>query len=99
MDTLRILAISRGIAARSSGGRAAALHQSGTVPSEVPQLAEDIHFCLKLVLRQQISDIASGELPTTKVEIAGLNANEKQVLKSIRGRVSLLPTVVQDCLF
>ena len=99
VETLRILAISRGISQRSSGGRASALHQSGTVPSEVPQLAEDIHFCLKLVLRQQISDIASGELPTTKVDIAGLNATEKQVLKSIRGRVSLLPTVVQDCLF
>ena len=99
VETLRILAISRGISERSSGGRASALYQSGTVPSEVPQLAEDIHFCLKLILRQQISDIASGDLPTTKVEMAGLSASEKQVLKSIRGRVSLLPNVVQDCLF
>ena len=99
VETLRILAISRGILPRSSRGRAAALHETGTVPAEVPQLAEDIHFCLKLVLRQQIKDIASGEQPTTKVELAGLNQTEKQVLKSIRGRVGLLPNVLQDCLF
>jgi len=99
IETLRVLAISRGIGARSSAARAAALHQTGTVPSEVPQLAEDIHFCLKLVLRQQIADIASGLLPSTKIELDLMNSTEKQLLKSIRGRVGLLPDILQDCLF
>ena len=94
-----MLAISRGISKRSSAGRASALRQTGTVPPEVPRLAEDVHFCLKLVLRQQIADISEGIPPGTMIDLGLLSESEKQVLKGIRGRVSRLDTVLQDCLF
>ena len=99
VETLRVLAISRGISKRSSAGRASALRQTGTVPPEVPRLAEDVHFCLKLVLRQQIADISEGIPPGTMIDLGLLSESEKQVLKGIRGRVSRLDTVLQDCLF
>ena len=99
VETLRVLSISRGITKRSSAARAAALHQSGSVPPEVTHLAEDIHFCLKLVLRQQIADISAGDPPGTMIDLSMLSNSEKQVLKTIRGRVSRLDTVLQDCLF
>lgn len=99
IETLRVLAISRGISERSSAPRAEALHRTNTVPPEVPLLAEDIHFALKLVLRQQISDISTGLHPGTKIEISKLNPTEMKLLKSIRGRVSRLEPMLQDCLF
>jgi len=99
IETLRVLAISRGISARSSARRAEALHQTGTVPPEVPLLAEDIHFALKLVLRQQISDISAGLPPGTKIDVSALGAAEMKLLKSIRGRVSRLEHILQDSLF
>lgn len=99
VETLRVLAISRGISKRSSIGRATALHQTGTVTPEVSHLAEDIHFCLKLVLRQQIADISAGQEPGTKIDLSLLSDTEKQVLKTIKGRVGRLDTVLQDCLF
>lgn len=99
VETLRVLAISRGISKRSSAGRAAALHQFENIPPEVSHLAEDIHFCLKLVLRQQIADISAGISPGTMIELSRLSDREKQVLKTIKGRVSRLDTVLQDCLF
>ena len=51
------------------------------------------------VLRQQIADISEGIPPGTMIDLGLLSESEKQVLKGIRGRVSRLNTVLQDCLF
>ncbi|XDZ65681.1 DUF294 nucleotidyltransferase-like domain-containing protein [Alphaproteobacteria bacterium LSUCC0684] len=99
IETLRVLSISRGISERSSAQRAEALYRTNTVPPEVPLLAEDIHFALKLVLRQQISDISAGLPPGTRIEITALSPAETKLLKSIRGRVNRLEPMLQDCLF
>lgn len=98
VETLRVLAISRGIGERNSARRADALRRA-SIAAEIPLLAEDIHFALKLVLRQQINDIAIGLPPGSTVEVDGLSAAERKLLKSIRGRVSRIETVLQDCLF
>jgi len=99
IETLRVLAISRGISERSSARRAEALHRTNTVPPEVSLLAEDIHFALKLVLRQQINDISAGLPPGTKIDVSLLSPAEMKLLRSIRGRVSRLEPMLQDCLF
>ena len=99
IETLRVLSVSRGIDKKSSAARAEALHHSGTVPPEVPLLAEDIHFAIKLVLRQQIEDISVGLSPGTGIKVSNLSANEQRLLKSVCGRVGRLDTVLQDCLF
>ena len=99
VETLRVLAISRGISRKSSARRAEDLRLSNSVPPEVPVLAEDIHFCLRLVLEQQLSDISQGLPPTTKIALEKLNPNDLKLLKSIKARVSRLDTILQDCLF
>ena len=99
VEFMRVLAISRGISARSSTERAAALFATKTVPPEVMRLSEDLQFCIKLLLRQQIEDISAGRPAVSQIEITPLSAHEKQILKSVLGRVGRLEQTLSDCLF
>ena len=98
-EILRVLAISRSIEARNSYERATLIFKSQTVPPEIVQLGEDIQFCIKLILRQQIEDIASGLAPTTNIDLALLTDKDHKQLKSINGRIGRLDQLLQDCLF
>lgn len=99
VETLRVLAISRGLDARSSVERARALAARADIPPEVARLADDVAVGLRLVLRQQIADIAAGLAPTPLVEIRLLKHGETVLLKGIAGRVSRLATLLEDVLF
>ena len=99
VETLRILAASRGVSARNSTERAQQLMATDTIPPEIIPLAEDLQFSLRLVLRQQIADINEGLPPTTQVELARLTPNEKRTLKSVQNRVKQLDQFLIDCLF
>ncbi len=99
IETLRVLALARGVAARSSQERAEALLKTGTVPPEVGQFSEDIHICLRLLLRQQIEDISSGLAPSSKIKEDYITASDKQLLKSIQARIKHLEPLLQACLF
>ena len=99
VETLRILAASRGVSARNSTERAQQLMATDTIPPEIIPLAEDLQFCLRLVLRQQIADIGEGLPPTTQVELTRLTQNEKRTLKSVQNRVKQLEQFLTDCLF
>jgi len=99
VETLRVLAISRGIEARSSAGRAAALVARDDIPPEVGRLGEDVAVCLRLVLRQQIADIAAGQSPGTRIDLKQLSGTEISLVKSISGTVSRLETLLTDTLF
>ena len=50
----------------------------GDIPPEIILLAEDLQFCIKLVLRQQITDISKGLTPTTLIDLGALSAREKK---------------------
>ena len=54
VETLRVLAISRGIAERGSAARATALAARNDIPPEVGWLGEDVAMVTRLVLRQQV---------------------------------------------
>ena len=99
VETLRILATSRGVSARNSTERARQLMATDTIPPEIIPLAEDLQFCLRLVLRQQIADIDESLPPTTQVELARLAPREKRTLKSVQNRVKQLDQFLTDCLF
>ena len=99
VETLRVLAISRGIAERSSAGRAAALAARDDIPPEVGRLGEDVALVTRLVLRQQIADIAAGKPPSSLVELRTLSSAETGILKGISGRVTRLDTLLTDTLF
>ena len=99
VETLRVLAISRGITARSSAARAAALAARDDIPPEVGRLGEDVAVVLRLVLRQQIADIAAGRQPGNGVDLKRLSATETGLVKSIAGHVGRLDTLLKDTLF
>ena len=98
-ETLRVLAVSRGVDARNGARRAADIFTTGSVPPEILQLSEDLQFCIRLVLRQQITDLAAGHPATTLIDPALLAPQEKRLLKSIQARASRLDQLLFDCLF
>ena len=98
-ETLRVLAVSRGIEARNGARRAADIFTTGSVPPETLQLSEDLQFCIRLVLRQQISDLAAGRPATTLIDLSLLAPQEKRLLKSIQARAGRLNQLLFDCLF
>ena len=99
VETLRVLAISCGITARSSAARAAALAAREDISPEVGRLGEDVAVVLRLVLRQQIADIAAGRQPGNGVNLKRLLATETGLVKSIAGHVERLDTLLKDTLF
>jgi signal-transduction protein with cAMP-binding, CBS, and nucleotidyltransferase domain len=99
VETVRVMAISRGVAERGSAARIAALIEGGDVPAEVGELAEDIHMAIRLVLRQQITDIEAGLPPTSLVDLRALGATEKNILKAVTDRVGRLDSLLQAGLF
>ena len=98
-EILRVLAISRSIETRNSYERAAQIFKTKSVPPEIIQLGEDIQFCIRLILRQQIEDIAQGLPPTTNIDLELLRDKEQKHLKTINGRIGRLDQLLQDCLF
>jgi signal-transduction protein with cAMP-binding, CBS, and nucleotidyltransferase domain len=99
VETVRVLAISRGIAERGSAARVEALLKRDDIPAEVGELAEDIHLAIRLVLRQQIADIAEGLPPTSMIDIRSISPIEKNVLKAVNDRVGRLESLLQAGLF
>ena len=98
-ETLRVLAISRSIDTRNGARRAADIFTTGTVPPEILQLSEDLQFCIRLILRQQITDLAAGRPATTSIDPALLAPQEKRLLKSIQARAGRLHQLLFNCLF
>ena len=99
VETLRVLSISRGIEARSSAARAAALVARDDIPPEVGRLGEDVAVVLRLVLRQQIADIAAGQPPGVKIDLKQLSGAETSLVKAMTVSVSRLETLLRDTLF
>jgi len=54
---------------------------------------------LRMLLRQQIADIANGLAPTSTIDLGLLNDAEKLILKHITGRIRRLEALIQDSLF
>ena len=99
IETLRCLAVSRGLHERNSQERAKQLFETHTMPAEILQISEDIQFCMRLVLRQQIQDIADGLAPVTDIQLDGLSKAEQKHLKAVKSRTSRLEHMLQDNLF
>ena len=99
IESLRVLAVSKGLHARNSHERAKQLFETRTVPVEILQISEDIQFCMQLVLRQQIEDIAEGLAPITDINLDGISKPEQKRLKTISSRVGRLDQMLQDTLF
>ena len=69
------------------------------ISPEVGRLGEDVAVVLRLVLRQQIADIAAGRQPGNGVDLKRLSATETGLVKLIAGHVGRLDTLLKDTLF
>ena len=96
---MRVLAISRGVANTNGNQRTKALIDHHDMPIEAGRSGEDVTFALRILLRQQIVDIAGGLAPTSTIDLGLLNDAEKLILKHITGRIGRLEALIQDSLF
>ena len=95
VETLRVLAISRGIAEQGAArhGRRR-WRRVTTYRPKSAALARMWRWSHRLVLRQQIADIAAGQPPSSHVATSHLNSAETGILKAISGRVTRLDTLL-----
>ena len=84
---------------KSAASSQAALAAHDGTPPELGRLGEDVAVVLRLVLRQQIADIAAGRQPGNGLDLKGLSATETGLVKSIAGHVGRLDTLLKDTLF
>lgn len=96
----RCLCLSHGIAARGTSERLAAL-KAEKVGAEVDldMLAAAHTLLMRLILEQQLTDIALGLPPSTRVEPGRLSRTEQAALKDCLGSLDVAPTLVRDLLF
>ena len=69
IETLRGLAIPRGMAEADENQRAESFIGYHDMPFEVGHLGEDLAYRLRMILRQQIADITNGLAPTSNIEL------------------------------
>ena len=68
-ETLRVLAIQRGMAEANDNQRAESFIDYHDMPFEVGHLGEDLAYTLRMFLGQQIADITDGLAPTSNIEL------------------------------
>lgn len=95
----RVMALRHGIAALSTPKRLQeAAAAAGTAETDI-RLLVDIHgFVLRLILEQQIADIAVGIPPSNRVDLKRLSTEDKKRLKNAFDHLGLLKDTVRDVL-
>jgi DNA polymerase-3 subunit epsilon/CBS domain-containing protein len=100
VSTARCLALAHGIRARATVARISALREMQLGADSDLELLDRAHNALSgFVLRQQLSDIAAGIPPSTKVDPARLSRSDLALLKDLLSGISSAPTVAHDLLF
>jgi CBS domain-containing protein len=96
----RCLALSHGIAARSTSDRLAALRAAQIgADQDLEAMEAALGAIMELILRQQIADIGEGLAPTTLVDVSKLSRGELAALKEQLASLRDTPTMVHDLLF
>lgn len=100
VSTARCLALSHGIAERSTAGRIAALRAMRIGADSDLELFGRAHAVFStFILRQQLADIEAGIPPSTRVDPSILSRAENALLKDLLGAVGNASTVTHDLLF
>lgn len=96
----RCLSLSHAIPARGTRDRLAALRGAGIgADSDLAAFEKAHETLMELILDQQLTDIAFGKPPSTKVEIARLDAARREALKEALRGLSAANDMVHDLLF
>jgi DNA polymerase-3 subunit epsilon/CBS domain-containing protein len=96
----RCLSLSHAIPVRGTRERLAALREAGIGADRDLAAFEQAHETLmEMILAQQLADIAAGKPPSTKVELARLDAERREALKNALRSLSTANEMVHDLLF
>lgn len=96
----RCLALSHGIADRSTTDRLRALKAAKIGAEDDLDMLERAQSVISgCILRQQLLDMAEGRPPTTLVDIRRLTRSELAALKTCLADLRVVPTLVHDLLF
>ncbi len=95
----RVIALRHGVQALATPARLVeATRHAGTGETDAEILA-DIHgFLLRIILGQQIADIAAGIRPSNRVRVASLGHQDREHLQDALGRVGLIQDLLRDVL-
>jgi CBS domain-containing protein len=95
----RVLALRSRSAALASSDRLAAAARAGLLEARDELLFREAHErFLRLILNQQIQDIAHGLPPTPKVDVRGLNPVVRERLRSALKEIDVIHLVVRNAL-
>jgi CBS domain-containing protein len=96
----RCLALSHAIPARATRERLSALREAGIgADSDLAAFEKALETLMELILAQQLADIAAGLPPSTKVNVASLDAERRDGLKEALRSLSSASDMVHDLLF
>jgi len=92
----RILALALGLEARGTLARLAAAAAAGRLnETDHANLAAAFSLCQRLVLEQQVTDLAAGRPASTKVEVGRLGRPRQQELKQALRHIALIAETVK----
>ncbi|MDX5361652.1 MAG: DUF294 nucleotidyltransferase-like domain-containing protein [Alphaproteobacteria bacterium] len=95
----RVIAMRHGIAALSTPERfLQAARASGRSETDAAMMAEAHGLILRLVLTQQIADIAAGIRPGNRVDVAALGRLDRDHLREALGRIDTIREMLRDML-
>ena len=99
VSAARILALKGGVAATATADRLREAASLGLIAeADAADLAGAHRILVRLVLEQQIEDIAAGRKPGTRVELARLTKTQRHLLREVLRRIGQVPDMVQDAL-
>ena len=96
---VRAMALQHGITATSTRGRLDGLVAAGVLgPDDADQVADAHAVLQRLVLDQQLADLAAGQAPGNRVEVARLGPRTRRRLKGVLGGIEGMKLMVKDSL-
>jgi CBS domain-containing protein len=95
----RVLALRRGVEATSTLGRLDALSATGALPEADVQAMRDLYgTAIRLMLDQQIADIAAGRVPGARVDPRRLSTPDRARLRRVLKQVDRMVWTVEEAL-
>lgn len=96
----RVLALRHGIAETTTAARLERAHAAGAIPeSDLVPIGATHEFLMRLVLEQQIADLAAGHAPGTKVAVGALSPYRIGQLKDALRQAAAFADGIKDVVF
>ncbi|PPD14679.1 MAG: DNA polymerase III subunit epsilon [Methylobacterium sp.] len=96
----RCLALSHGMPARNTAERLAALRAARIgADRDLSAMEQAQALFMECILDQQLADIAKGQPPSTRVDVAALNSERRDALKDALKALATVPAMTHDLMF